>query len=128
MGLVNGCFEDAREKYYSHSKESGKEVMRSCLNLAKRSPEKKAKICKRTETSSGGIQSAKHVCPITCETCPGGSCEEFTSNKFFNYKSKKGKIKYRTCGWLRGVREGGDHVKADKVCDKAVPSFPIAHP
>jgi len=115
------CFEDGRDEYFSHSK-AGVEKIFKCSNLSKRNDKNKDKICARTESSASGTKPAKDVCPVTCGTCPSGSCEEIVSDKFFHYaKKKNGKFKYSNCRRLQVIRKA-DSTKADKICNRVAPS------
>lgn len=104
------CLENRNDRYAWN-----KNKVRGCSKLARFSPTKLSKRCKKTE--------AKDMCQITCNTCPVDSCKELFSDNFFF--TKRGKNKVKSCHWLqRRAARGQDNTK---ICNFQPGSVPKPH-
>lgn len=105
------CVEESAANYYIRTNANGQVKTSKCRALARKKKGKIQKACNETASGSGYF-SAKQTCPVTCGTCPRGSCGEIDTARFYDTKLKKRK----TCSWLLGRSSN----RLKRICDQTL--------
>ena len=107
------CVEESAANYYIRTNANAQVKTSKCRALARKKKGKIQKACNETASGSGYF-SAKQTCPVTCGTCPRGSCGEIDTARFYDTKLKKRK----TCSWLLGRNSN----RLKRICDQTLAS------